>query len=49
MRVAVLCDGCTSWLLQGNPRIVKHLQSMLSRHGRSHITVLLSEVWISGV
>lgn len=29
---------------QGNPRIVRHLQSVLARHGRSHITVLLSEV-----
>ena len=33
----------TQSLLQGNPRIVKHLQTTLSRHARSHITVLLSE------
>jgi hypothetical protein len=42
-------NGRAHLLLQGNPRIVKHLQSTLSRHGRSHITVLLSEVRLSGV
>jgi hypothetical protein len=47
LHVVACLDVCTQWLLQGNPRIVKHLQSTLNRHGRSHITVLLSEVRVT--
>ena len=30
---------------QGNPAIVKHLRAALSRHGRRHFTLLLSEIF----
>ena len=30
---------------QGNPDVLRHLQAMLERHGCTHVTVLLSEVF----
>uniref|UniRef100_A0A7S2HTH3 2-(3-amino-3-carboxypropyl)histidine synthase subunit 1 n=1 Tax=Octactis speculum TaxID=3111310 RepID=A0A7S2HTH3_9STRA len=30
---------------QGNPAIVKHVRTLLTRHGRRHVVVLLSEVF----
>ena len=30
---------------QGNPAIVKHLRAALTRHGRKHFTLLLSEIF----